>query len=292
MKLPPFEYRDASTVDEAVALLAELGDDAKVIAGGQSLIPLLALRMARPSVLVDINKVDGLGQLSNGDGLTIGALTRHRAAETSQVVAAAAPMVVAALRHVGHVAIRTRGTVGGSVAHADPAAELPIVLSALGGSVLATSTRGTRSIPADQFFTGFLSTALEPDELLTAVELPAARRRSGWAFNEFSRRSGDFAIVAAAVSLELGEDGRIADARIALSGVATEPVRPTSAEDALRGASPSAEAFADAAAATSRDISPAADLHGTAAYRRHLAGVLVRRGLEEALTRAEGSEGR
>jgi CO/xanthine dehydrogenase FAD-binding subunit len=290
MKLPPFEYRSVETIDETVALLSEIGDEAKIIAGGQSLIPLLALRMASPSVLIDINKVTELAHISNGDGIEIGAMTRHRTAETSDVVLSAAPMLVAALRFVGHVAIRTRGTLGGSVAHADAAAELPTVLTALGGSVVATSSRGTRTIEADSFFEGFLSTSLGPDELVSAIRFPSPGAHSGWAFNEVSRRSGDFALVGAAVALELDEADRIIDVRIALSGVASTPTRPTTAEDLLRGSQAGAAVFDEAASATTNEIDAVGDLHGTAAYRRHVAGVLVKKGLNEAFTRAERGE--
>jgi carbon-monoxide dehydrogenase medium subunit len=288
MKLPPFEYRTPETVEETVELLGEFGDEAKILAGGQSLIPLLAMRLSRPAVVIDINNVGELSNIANGAGLTIGALTRHRSAERSALVRSAAPMLAAALGYVGHDAIRTRGTIGGSVAHADPAAELPTVLTALGGSVTATSARGTRTIEADSFFEGFLSTNLAADELLTAIKLPPRPDRSGWAFNEFSRRSGDFALVGVAVSIELDESGTVLEARIAMSGVAGEPTRATDAEAALRGNPAGGESFAAAAAAAASEVNPSADLHGTTAYRKHLTGVLVRNGLDEAFDRAKG----
>ncbi|HEY9483663.1 MAG TPA: FAD binding domain-containing protein, partial [Micromonosporaceae bacterium] len=215
---------------ETVALLAEHGDDAKILAGGQSLLPMLALRLARPAVLIDINHVDELAGISVNGGLTIGALTRHRAVERSDAVAATAPMLAAAMRYVGHDAIRTRGTLGGSVAHADPAAEAPMVMRVLGGSIVATSVRGRRTIDADALFQGFLTTSLEPDELLTEIHVPESRDRSGWSVNEFSRRSGDFALVGTAIVLQLDDAGTIAGARIGLSGVAGEPVRAATAE--------------------------------------------------------------
>jgi carbon-monoxide dehydrogenase medium subunit len=288
MKLPPFDYRTPQSIAETVELLAEYGDEAKILAGGQSLVPMLALRLARPAVLIDINKVAGLSGITANGGLTIGALTRHRAVERSQAVAAGAPMLAAAIRYVGHDAIRTRGTLGGSVAHADPAAEAPMVMRVLGGSVVATSVRGSRTIDADSLFDGFLTTTLEPDELLTEIHLPATVDRTGWSFNEFSRRSGDFALVGAAIVLRLDAAGTIAEVRIGLSGVAGEPVRATSAEVALVGAATSDSAFAEAAADASDAVNPTSDLHGTAAYRKHLVNVLVRRGLREAATGAEG----
>jgi CO/xanthine dehydrogenase FAD-binding subunit len=288
MKLPPFDYRTPESVQETVELLAEHGDDAKILAGGQSLLPMLALRLARPAVLIDINHVDELAGISVNGDLTIGALTRHRAVERSSAVAATAPMLAAAMRYVGHDAIRTRGTLGGSVAHADPAAEAPMVMRVLGGSIVATSVRGRRTIEADALFQGFLTTSLEPDELLTEIHVPRGGERSGWSVNEFSRRSGDFALVGTAIVLQLDGAGTIAEARIGLSGVAGEPVRATSAEAALTGAAPSDAAFAEAGRAAADAVNPSSDLHGTAAYRKHLVDVLVRRGLREALARAEG----
>ncbi|HEY7174244.1 MAG TPA: FAD binding domain-containing protein [Micromonosporaceae bacterium] len=288
MKLPPFEYRCPDTVEETVALLAEHGDEAKVLAGGQSLLPMLAMRLARPAVLIDINRVAGLSGVHVNGGVSIGALTRHRMAERSSGLAAAAPLLTAALRWVGHDAIRTRGTVGGSVAHADPAAEVPTVLRALDGQVVATSVRGQRTIDGASFFQGFLTTTLEPDELLTEVRLPIHGDRTGWSFDEFSRRSGDFALVGAATVVTLGANGTIAAARISLSGVAGEPYRAIAAEASLVGVTPDDAAFAEAAALAAAGVDPPSDLHGTAAYRKHLTGVLVRRGLKQATSRATG----
>jgi len=288
MKLPPFEYRCPETVQETVELLAEYGDEAKVLAGGQSLLPMLAMRLARPAVLIDINRVSGVSGISVNGEVVIGALTRQRTAERSEVLAAAAPLLAAALRWVGHDAIRTRGTVGGSVAHADPAAEAPAVLRALDGRVVVASVRGARTIDSDSFFQGFLTTSLAPDELLTEVRLPIHGERTGWSFDEFSRRSGDFALVGAATVVTLGADGTIVAARLSLSGVAGEPFRPVAAEASLVGAAPDDAAFAEAAAIAAASVDPPSDLHGTAAYRKHLAGVLVRRGLHEAYSRATG----
>jgi carbon-monoxide dehydrogenase medium subunit len=288
MKLPPFEYRCPKTVQETVELLVEHGDEAKVLAGGQSLLPMLAMRLARPAVLIDINRVAGLSDIRVNGEVAIGALTRHRTAERSEALASAAPLLAAALRWVGHDAIRTRGTVGGSVAHADPAAEAPTVLRALDGHVVATSVRGQRTIDAESFLQGFLTTSLEPDELVTEVRLPIQPQRTGWSFDEFSRRSGDFALVGAATVVSLGADGMIAAARVALSGVAGVPYRAVSAEASLIGAAPSDAIFAEAAALAAADVDPPSDLHGTAAYRKHLAGVLVRRGLKNASSLAMG----
>jgi aerobic carbon-monoxide dehydrogenase medium subunit len=287
VKPPPFEYHAVSSVDEAVALLAEHGEEAKVLAGGQSLVPLLALRLARPAHLIDINGVDALTSLANGDGLNVGSLVRQRVAERSDRVAAANPLLVRALGLIGHTAIRNRGTIGGSIAHADPAAELPTVLVALDGEVEARSTRGVRSIPAADFFQGFLTTSLEPDELLTAVRFPAWAAGTGWSFQEFSRRSGDFAIAGVAAALRLDRNGMVADARIALSGVGPTPVRASKAEAALAGQQPSDATWAAAAEDATAGLDPPSDIHGSAAYRRHLAAAMTRRALREAHDRAE-----
>jgi CO/xanthine dehydrogenase FAD-binding subunit len=286
MKSPPFEYHVAESVEHAVGLLAELGDEAKVLAGGQSLVPLLHLRLARPAHLVDINGLTDLAHVHNGTGVELGAMVRHADAERSDVVRTAAPLLAAAVRLVGHAAIRTRGTVGGSVAHADPAAELPTALTALDAELVVQSVRGTRSIGIDAFFHGFLTTALEPDELLTAIRVPAWPASTGWAFQEFSRRHGDFAIVGAATTMSLGADGRVTGARIALSGAGGVPVRAAEAEQILIGESPASELWAAAGARAAAAVDPPADLHGTAAYRRQLVATLTKRALEEASRRA------
>jgi len=286
MKLPPFEHHLAGSVEEVVGLLAEWGDEAKVLAGGQSLVPLLSFRLARPAHLIDINAISELSYIRDGTGLEIGAMVRHREAERSVVVGAEAPLVAAALRFVGHTAIRNRGTVGGSLAHADPAAELPTVLTALHGQVVAQSRRGTRVIAAESFLQGFLTTTLEPDELLIATRFPPLPALTGWAFNEFSRRSGDFAICGAATVVGLGPDGRVRDATLVFSGVGGTPVRAVEAERTMVGEIPSPELWATAAEKAAADIDPPSDLHGSAAYRRQLARVLARRSLHEAYDRA------
>ena len=288
MKSPPFEYEATTSVEHALGLLADLGDEAKVLAGGQSLVPLLHLRLARPSYLVDINGLADLASVrdGNGSGVELGAMVRHREAEVSEVVRTRAPLLAAAIRLVGHAAIRTRGTVGGSVAHADPAAELPTALTALDAEMVATSVRGERSIGADAFFQGFLTTALEPDELLTAIRVPAWPAATGWAFEEFSRRHGDFAIVGAATTVSLAADGTLAGARIALSGASGVPFRATDAERLLAGETPSPELWVTAAQRAAANVDPPADLHGSAAYRRQLVATLTKRALEQACLRA------
>jgi aerobic carbon-monoxide dehydrogenase medium subunit len=287
VKLPPFEYHLAESTEEAVGLLAEWGDDAKVLAGGQSLVPLMAFRLARPGHLVDVNAISELAYITDGSGLEIGSMVRHSAAERSAAVVAGAPIVAAALGFVGHGAIRNRGTIGGSVAHADPAAELPAVLTALGGEVVARSTRGIRTIGADAFIQGFLTTSLQPDELVTAIRLPAWPASTGWAFNEFSRRNGDFAIVGVATTIGLAPDGRVSDARLVFSGVGSTPVRAVGAEQSLIGETPSQPLWADAGSHAASELDPPADLHGSPAYRRQLAKVLATRSLQQAYERAQ-----
>jgi carbon-monoxide dehydrogenase medium subunit len=287
MKPPPFEYHAPASIEETLTLLAEYADEAKVLAGGQSLIPLLSLRLARPGHLIDINGVGDLASAGNGAGLQLGAMVRHRVVERSDAVRAGNPLVSKAIGYIGHTAIRNRGTIGGSVAHADPAAELPTVLLALGGEVEVRSTRGSRAIAADEFFQGFLTTSLEPDELLTAIRFPAWEAGTGWSFQEFSRRSGDFAVAGVATTLRLGGDDRITEARMAFSGVGATPQRALRAEATLARESPSAQLFVSTAKQAAADLDPPGDLHGSAAYRRHLASVLATRSLQEAYQRAK-----
>jgi carbon-monoxide dehydrogenase medium subunit len=289
VKPPRFEYHRAGSVDEVVALLAEHADEAKVLAGGQSLVPLLSLRLARPAHLVDINRLADLATIENGNGVRFGATVRHRAIERSPAVRAANPLLAHAVEFIGHAAIRNRGTIGGSIAHADPAAELPAVLLALDGEVEARSARGTRTVPASALFDGFLTTTLEPDELLAAVRVPSLPAGTGWSFQEFSRRSGDFAIVGVASTLRLDKGGKIAEARLAFSGVDQVPVRAGDAESLLAGATPSDELWKSAAQAAAAPLEPGSDIHGSTAYRKHLAAVLAERALREAHARAGGA---
>ena len=287
MKLPPVEYEAPTTVADAIDLLAEHLDEASVLAGGQSLIPLLALRLARPAVLIDINGIDELSGVSATDGwVAIGAMTREYVAEESEAVAGTVPLLAAALPLIGHEAIRSRGTIGGSLAHADPAAELPAVARALDAEFVVRGQSGERVIPAAQWFEGYLTTSRRPDELLTEVRFPAAGRGTGISFQEVARRHGDFAMVGLAVSLTLS-DGAISDARLAFAGVSDVPVRAAAAEDLLVGERPSAELFDQAARRATGDIDPPADLHGSAEYRKKVAATLVRRGLREAVGNAD-----
>jgi aerobic carbon-monoxide dehydrogenase medium subunit len=286
MKLPPVEYEAPTTVDEAIGLLAEHVDEASVLAGGQSLIPLLALRLARPEVLIDINGIDELSGVSVTDGwVTIGAMTREYVAEESQTVADTVPLLAAALPMIGHEAIRSRGTIGGSLAHADPAAELPAVARALDAEFVVRGQSGERVIPAADWFEGYLMTSRRPDELLVEVRFPAGLPGTGVSFTEVARRHGDFAIVGLAASLALS-GGVISDARLAFAGLSDVPVRAAAAEDLLVGERPSAELFDEAARRATDDVDPPDDLHGSSDYRKTVAAVVVRRGLAAAADNA------
>src|SRR5580658_6362974 len=286
MKLPPVEYEAPTTVAGAIDLLAEQLDEASVLAGGQSLIPLLALRLARPALLIDINGLDELAGISPTDGwVAIGAMTREYVAEESEVVADAVPLLAAALPLIGHEAIRSRGTIGGSLAHADPAAELPAVARALDAEFVVRGPSGMRVIPAEEWFEGFLTTARRPDELLVEVRFPAAGPGTGVSFQEVARRHGDFAIVGLAASLTLS-DATISDARLALAGFSDVPFRAAAAEDLLAGERPSAALFDEAARLATDGADPPADLHGSSDYRKTVAAVLVRRGLRAATDNA------
>jgi CO/xanthine dehydrogenase FAD-binding subunit len=253
-------------------------------------MPLLSLRLARPSVLVDLGRVDGLDQISQQNGMvTIGTMVRERAIERSAVIAEQVPLLAAALPLIGHPAIRNRGTVGGSIAHADPSAEIPAVALALEAvMVVRSAARGERRVPAADFFQGYFTTALEADEVLVAICFPVAATGSGVAFVEAARRHGDFAMVGAAAAVS-AEGGRIKDARIVLIGVADTPLRRSEAEQALVGAEVGSEPFEQAAAAAGQGLTPPSDLHGTSAYRTHLARVLTRRALERAASDARGA---
>jgi CO/xanthine dehydrogenase FAD-binding subunit len=288
MKPAPFEYFRPGSVDEALSLLAEHGGDAKPLAGGQSLIPAMNFRLATPAVLVDLNGLNDLSYIQDGTGeLRIGGMTRQRAVERSALVGQRFPLLSEAMPHIAHPAIRNRGTIGGSLAHADPAAELPAVMLALNATFATRSQTGIRAIRASDFFVGLFSTALAPGELLTQISIPPAQKRSGFAFQEISRRHGDFALAGVAVAVHLDDQERCADARIALFSVGDRPLLAEHASRALEGQSPSAEIIRAAAdAAATQDIDPPSDIHASARYRRHLANVLMRRALERAFERA------
>src|SRR2546427_555465 len=284
----PFEYAAPETLAEALALLREHGAEAKVLAGGQSLVPLLNYRLARPRLVVDINGLPLAGVRVDNGSLQLGALTRHHELEELPEIARSAPLLPEVARLIGNVRVRSLGTVGGSLAHADPAAELPMAVVALDARLTLASASGSRTVPARDFFTGYLSTALAPDELLTAIEVPVTLGM-GWAVEEFARRAGDFAVVAVAAGVSLDRRGRVDDARLALGGVADRPVRATAAANVLRRQAPSAERLARAAEIARDGLDPQSDAFASGAYRRLLAGVLTRRALARAVTSEGGS---
>ena len=291
MKPAVFDYHRPESRGEALALLARHGGDAKPLAGGQSLIPAMNFRLAMPAVLVDLNRIADLNYIRrDASDLRIGAMTRHRAVERSDVVQNAAPLLHEAMPFIAHAAIRTRGTIGGSLAHADPAAELPAVMVALDARIRLERPQGAREVPAATFFTGLFSTALEPGELVTEISIsvaPAAGIRTGSAFEEFSRRHGDFALAGAAARVSVDEHGRCTAARIALFGVGDRPMLAAAGARALEGQVPTPESIRAAADVTAReDIDPTSDIHASSVYRRHLAGVLTRRVLERACAQA------
>lgn len=288
--MPAFRYHRPTTVEEAIGLLAEYGSDAKVLAGGQSLVPLLALRLSHPEHLVDIGRIAGLDGAEDGpDGFTIGAAARHADVELSPVATKAAPLVAAAMPHIGHRAIRNRGTVCGSLAHADPAAELPAVALATGAELIARSSAGERRIPAADFFLGYLTSALDETEVLTAVRFPPWPGRTGWSVQEVSRRHGDYALVGLAALVGVGDDGRVERAALSFFGAGATPVRVPDAEAVLIGERPEPAAIAEAADVVTKSIDPPGDNHASAAYRAHVAGVLTKRCLAEAAGRTGGT---
>jgi carbon-monoxide dehydrogenase medium subunit len=291
VKPAPFAYHRPETVDEALALLAAHGPGAKPLAGGQSLIPAMNFRLARPAVLVDLNRIAALASVrEEPDDLRIGAMTRQRTVERDPLVRRRAPLLTEALPHVAHAQIRNRGTLGGSVAHADPAGEIPAVLLALAARFDLRSPGGTRTVPAERFFTGLFETALAPAELLVEITIPAMRARTGWAFLEVARRHGDYALAGVAATVTLDDAGRCREARIALLGVGEGPVLARRAAKSLAGEPPTDKLIREAAgAAAAKDIDPPGDIHASAAYRRQLVAVLTRRALERAVARARGA---
>jgi carbon-monoxide dehydrogenase medium subunit len=283
VKPAAFAYHRVERVEDALERLAELGDEAKVIAGGQSLVPMMNFRLVRPPALVDVLRIPDLRYvMRDGDELRIGALARHREVEHlgDPELVAGYEVLPAAARWVGHLPIRTRGTFGGSIAHADPSAEWCMLAVLLDAIVVLAGPDGQRKLPASDFFRGFFTTALEPGELLVEVRFPRPRPHA--ALQEFARRHGDFAIVAAAVAVDI-EDDRMSDARVVVGGVDEVPLRVEAAEQALEGAAPGAEAFAEAGRAAAAAVEPSSDVHGSAEYRRELTDVLVRRALAEAV---------
>ncbi|HEY3100182.1 MAG TPA: xanthine dehydrogenase family protein subunit M [Methylomirabilota bacterium] len=280
-----FEFVAVETVDDAVGLMREHGEDAKILAGGQSLIPILHYRLARPRVVIDINSLP-LGEITVDDGrVSVGALVRYHQLEESETISRRCPVLAEGARLIGNVRVRTLGTVGGSLAHADPAAELPAVMTALDARLAVASASGRRTLAAREFFTGPLTTALAPGEIVTGVEI-APVSGYGWAVEEISRRAGDFAIVAVVALVRLDRLGRVDDARLAFGGVADRPVHARAAEDTLRGHEPTGHVLVRAAQVAREALDPPSDAFVSAAYRRHVAGVLCRRALTRAVARA------
>ncbi|HEY6101353.1 MAG TPA: xanthine dehydrogenase family protein subunit M [Anaeromyxobacter sp.] len=289
MKPPRFDYVLPRSLDEALGILARHGDQAKVLAGGQSLVPLLNFRLVRPAYLVDLNDIPGLdGIRIDGGRLAIGAMTRQRAVETSSVVRERCPLLAEAMPQIGHVQIRNRGTVGGSLAHADPAGELPAVVAALDGELVLRSARRERRLTPEEFFVAYLTTAAEPDELLVEARLPVPPPRTGTAFMEVSRRHGDFAIVGVAATITVDEGGVCTACAVAVTGVGGTPVVAREAARTLVGVTPTPDAFEDVARRVASALTPDSDLHASSDYRKHLAGVLTRRALARAAARVDG----
>jgi CO/xanthine dehydrogenase FAD-binding subunit len=289
MKPAPFRYARPRTVADTVRALAEAGGEGKILAGGQSLVPMLNMRLARPAIVIDLNGVKELEVIAPAaaGGLRIGALARHADLAASPLVRERAPLLAEAARHIGHTAIRNRGTLGGSLAHADPAAELPAAVVALDASVIAVGRGGTRMIPAADFFVGLLTTALEPDEIVTEIHVPPPR--GGWGFAEVARRPGDFALVGIA-AIVVAPDGRRGDsAQIVAFGVGEAPVRLRAAEAAMAGAALDTARAQAAGLAAREACAPFDDVHASGAYRRHLAAVLTEQAVSDALARLERS---
>jgi carbon-monoxide dehydrogenase medium subunit len=286
MKPPPFDYFAADCIEAAIQALADAGGDGKIIAGGQSLMPMLNFRLLRPSILIDINRIPDLAYVrDDGDEIRIGPLTRHRILETSDLIAKQFPVLHEAMGYVAHLAIRNRGTIGGSLSHADPAAELPMMSLLLDARLEVQSNAGRRTIEARDFFLGALTTALEDGDMLVEVRLPKLQEGTGWAFEEVARRSGDFALASVAVIMD--SDGeRVSDIRIGMMGVGETPMRATEAENILTGQRYSEDAVAAAVDAIRAAVEPNTDLHASADYRRHLVGILAQQALAKAWDRS------
>jgi carbon-monoxide dehydrogenase medium subunit len=282
MKLPPFDYACPTTLPEAVRLLAS-NDDAKAIAGGQSLVPMLAFRLSQPTLLVDLRKLADLRGIRISDaGVTLGAMVRWRDIEDDERLESAHPLLKAAIAHVAHYQIRNRGTVGGSIAHADPAAEMPGIAVTCDAEIGVVGKSGARAIRAADFFQGALTTALATDEIIVEIRLPAWPAGRRWGFQEFARRRGDFAMAAAAVFYDQGARGKARNAHVGVIGVGDRPLRLTAVEDVLNGQTIDEATIAKADAATSAAVDPQDDIHASAAYRRSLVGTMVERALKNA----------
>jgi carbon-monoxide dehydrogenase medium subunit len=288
MKPAPFEYFAPTDLAEALDLLARYGDEAKILAGGQSLMPLMNMRLARPHVLIDINRLSGLSHISRSTAgaLTIGALTRQRAIERAGLVQTHYPLLAAVTPSIGHFQIRNRGTIGGSIVHADPAAELPALCVALEAELVLRSAMRQRTVRAADFFLTYLTTAIEPAEMLTEIRLPPWQAEWRWGFQEVCRREGDFALVGAVAVLHMDGDATCQAARLTMFGVGATPVRAQRAEAMLSGQRPGGHVFDQLAGVVAAELEPDADIHASAEYRREVGGVVARRAVEMALGNA------
>jgi len=294
MKPAAFEYIAPDSLEQALSVLREHGDDAKVLAGGQSLVPAMNFRMLQPTLLVDLNKLDELDYIrQNEDGdLLVGAMTRHRRLEFDSLVAQNAPLLHESIPSIAHPQIRNRGTLGGSLAHADPAAELPVIALAVDAQIKVQSNAGERTIPAVEFFQGMFMTEIKPDEILVEVAIPASSARTGWAFKEIARRSGDYAMMGVAVLITLDEDGICKKARLVYLNAGDGPVDAVEAAKTLEGQARDDQAFEAAAEKASQDeIDPLGNMHADVDYQRHLAYVLTLRALDLAYQRADDDHG-
>jgi aerobic carbon-monoxide dehydrogenase medium subunit len=290
MKPAAFDYIAPNSLEAAVEAIAAANGDGKVLAGGQSLMPLLNFRMTRPTVVVDLMHIPGMSFIELRDNdVAIGAMTRHADLEFSDLVASKLPVMAAAMRYVAHLAIRNKGTIGGSLSHADPAAELPMLAVFHEATIKAQGSNGRRDIAAEDFFVSALTNCLDPDEIVFEIDFPILTSHAGWAFEEVARRFGDFALASIAVSFEVVDD-KIADARVAVMGVADTPRRLREAEQALKGARSEPEAAARFAEIVRSCLSPASDIHVSAEYRKNLIGALAERAFMTAWTRAVGEQ--
>jgi aerobic carbon-monoxide dehydrogenase medium subunit len=288
LKPAPFKYVAPRSLEEAAAVLQQSNLDGKILAGGQSLLPLLNLRLAKPKVLVDVNGISDLDTIrETPESISIGAITRQSKVEHSSLVHERCPVLAEAIRHIGHIAIRHRGTIGGSLVHADPAAELPALALALDAKFELTAKGMGRIVPAEKFFIDYMTTALASDEILLQIVFPVIRPSSGYALEKIARRHGDFAIAGVVAIVDLDHAGKIAQARIALFGVAPTPVRARGAERALVGRKPDDEVFRDAAALLEEVLDPSEDIRASRAYRKHVAAILTARALKRAVQLCE-----
>jgi carbon-monoxide dehydrogenase medium subunit len=289
MKPAPFEYHAPESLADVTSLLSEHGDDAKVLAGGQSLVPMLALRLTRFEHIIDLNRVEELRGVERSNGtLTVRSMTRQSTVEHDDAAGAAVPLLAEAIPLIGHFQIRNRGTVGGSIAHADPASELPAVALALDAELEVAGPSGSRRVPASDFFIGTWTTTIGDDEILSAVHFPVWDGKAGFAVEEIARRSGDFALAGVVAGVQLDEAGAVSRSAIAFLGMAPTPVRARSAEQALNGSSPTADELTEIGRLAVDDTEPTADVHASAEYRRHVGAHLVARALDRAIGAARG----